>query len=313
MDRRSVLIAVGALGTSGCLRLTDQSDAQGAGDGGAAGGDSPVYSTREEAIDYAGSFAAADAPPLGPTPDVGPERIAFATGSGGGSSSGGADDVVVQAEDIDIVPANDETVRFGGAGDRALRVRNLATESALTFSPDADTESVACDRIKVDTRGDGTLREDTPTLYQPEGDVVEATGTWRGDDELFQHQTFARYVVELLEENSVIGRTGAKVFGNGYRWAVDQTRSTAFITRQPGVREEWAAEFRLGTDPVDPVARTTPRHLPDQGVFEVDLGALDAPADEYRWELQLSEPGSEGRLDRIIELGSPLGGSVIVG
>lgn len=333
MHRREALAVLGAVSVAGCSRLRetndggtepddsdngvgrtiDESTADGGTDTDDSAGDSPAYSTREEAIEYVGSFADDDAPEFGTYDGDGPETIAFATRSGGTSGSTGEDGSEVHAEDLDIVPHDGERIAFGGDLGRSLRVRNLATGSTLTFEPDAGTETYEADRIKVDTRASGTLREDTPTLYVPdrEESTVNLPGAWSGDDELFRHQTFARYVVELVENDTVVGATAGGVFANGYRWGMDQTRDAAFVTRQPGVRADWYAEFRLG-ELYEPEGRVEAIHRPDAGVFEVDLTALDAEPGEYEWRLHVSDEPGGSRLDRFVELSPSFGNTVFV-
>lgn len=334
MNRRQAVAVIGAVSLAGCARLGDgrgdgdnpegesgtvESDGEtessaddSAGDDESAS-DSAVYSTREDAMEYAGSFAADEAPSFGTYDGDGPETIAFATRSGGTSGSTGEDGSEVHAEDLDVVPYDGERVAFGGEAGRSLRVRNLATGSALTFEPDPGGETYRADRIKVDTRASGVLREETPTLYVPEHEesTVTPQGSWSGDHELFQHQTFARYVVELVEDGAVVGETGGRVFANGYQWGIDQTRETAFVTRQPGVREDWYAEFRLGKR-YEPDGRVEAVHRPDAGVFEVDLTGFDVEPGEYEWRLHVSDGQGGHRLDRFVELSPSFGNTVFV-
>lgn len=313
MNRREALTALGTVGVAGCLRLDDGSgDAEARESGGDGSGDgNPFYTDEASAREYVASFAADQAPAPGTYGGDGPERIAFATRSGGTSASGIERDGVVSAADVDVVTTGDEDVRFGPG--RSLRVRNLATGSALRFDPASDVESRTADRIKVDVRGDGELRERAPTLYPPdESDTVDLDGTWTGDEELFQHQTFARCVVELLADGSVVATTGGRILGIGYRWGIEQSRSTAFVTRQPGVRESWYAEFRLGGTVFEPADAVVPEAHPDKGVFKVDLTELDVDPDEYDWRLRISDEEGGETHDRYIELSSSFGNTVFV-
>lgn len=320
MNRREALAVLGTVSVAGCSRLRETNDGgnetnlEGDGESDADDGDSAFYSTREEAIAYAGSFADDGAPAFGTYEGDGPDTIAFATQSAGSSGSTGDDDSEIHAEDVDVVPHERERIAFGGDLRRSLRVRNLATRSALTFEPDSETGTYEADRVKVDTRASGVLRENTPTLYVPdrEEDTVDASGTWTGDTELFEHQTFARYVVELVEDGTVVGETAGRAVAKGYQWGMDQTRNAAFVTRQPGVREDWYAEFRLGSDSFDPEGRVEAVHRPDAGVFEVDLTALDAEPGEYEWHLHVSDERGGEPLDRFVELNPSFGNPVFV-
>jgi hypothetical protein len=335
--RRRLLSTTGlALTTAaaGCLRFTSgQSETEtGAGpdqssrssstnegdqptdESGGTGAESAVFSTRAEAIDYAGSFARGDpAASLGSYDGDGPTLIAFSTSSAGTSGSGGADDSVIMSEDIVVEAVAPGGFAFGGGTGRSIRVRNLASGSTLTYAPETGTERYDVQGFDVETDGEGQLREDAPKfdVVGSDGEPISIAGSWSGDEQLFTQQPFARYVVELLEDGSVVGETAARIYGKAYQFGFDQTETTAFLTRQHAVRADWEATFYLGNafQPEDSVTAT---HRPDDGVFEIDLTALDVDPGEYRWAFQLLPPSSAGSRERYLQLRSVFGKEVSV-
>lgn len=333
--RRSVLAAVGAtlLGsTAGCLRLTDTGSDEGGqatepastADGQAVStardqdtqdtNQTPpreFYSTREEAISYVGSFARGEPGGYGTYRGDGPNKIAFSTSGGGSSGTTGANESLIRSRDIDIESYAPGGFRFGGDTGRTLRVRNLASGTALTFEPESGTTAYDIAEVKVDTQGGGELRDQTPRFDAVSGDEATIPGSWSGDLQLFMHRPFATYVVELLEDGTVVGETGGHIYGKAYQYGVDQTRETAFVTRQGSVSEDWQAVFQLGRG-FDSPASTDAIHRPGTGVFEIDLTALDAESGEYKWSLRLSPPDARNRYDQFITLSSLFGNTVYV-
>lgn len=319
--RRSVLAAVGTAlvgGASGCLRLTDAES--GAGGQQTETGRAPeqgtqnanrtpppeFYATRSEAISYVGSFARGEPGGYGTYEGDGPKKIAFSTSSGGSSGTTGPNESLIRSRDIDIESYAPGGFRFGGDTGRALRVRNLASGTTLTFEPEPGTTEYDISGVKIDTRGEGELRDQTPGFDVVSSDEATISGTWSGDRQLFMHQPFARYVVELLEDGTVIGETGGRIYGKAYQYGVDQTRETLFLTRQGSVREDWQAVFYLGRGRSVPSVEAA--HRPDDGVFEIDLTALDADAGEYGgWSLRLSPPNADNRYNQYISLSSLFG------
>lgn len=323
MNRREVIAALGAAGLAGCVGVqTDRDPTAGEATAETDGSDSgresddeqSIYAARADAVDRAGSVADEEAAGFGTYDGDGPETIAFPTTSGGTSATTRSDSTVAAADDVNVVPHGGDRVRFGGDVGRSLRVRNLATESALTFEPAAETEVYAASRIKINTDGRGTLHDATPTLYVPDREetTVDPAGAWSGDRDLFKHQTFATYVVELLEDGAVVGTTGGRVIGVGYRWAFAQTETAAFVTRHPSVREDWHVEFRVGGSPFDHDDAVTAAHRPDADVFEIDLTELDVDPGEYDWRLHVSESAGGDLHDRFIELRSVRDNTVVV-
>ena len=318
MNRRQILTlgAAGAFSTAGCLRLADdeQQEQNAGGDGGtntnSSSGGSAVYSTREEAIEHVSAFASGGGQSLGTGDGAPPELIAFSTSGSGSSSSSGDDGSTLTSKDLRVELLTDDSIRFDTS--RAIRVRNLAVDSSLTFEPEDDLGTYEIDEINIDPGGDGTLRDRAPELsVANEETTLESPGEWTGDRDIFTHQPIARYIVELLENGSVIGRAEAQPFGTGYQWAFDQTQEAAFITRHPVIPDDWHVEFTLGRSRFDPIEQVTATQLVDQNVFEIDLTRLDVEADEYDWRLRIAE--EEGASRDILGLGSVFGNGVFVG
>lgn len=317
MKRRETIAAIGAVGLAGCLgplagheSTPDTSSTE----TGESDDRQSIYSARADAIARAGSFADDVAPSFGTYEGNGPDTIAFPDNRSGTSATTGDRDSVVSADQVAVAPLGDERIRFGGETGRSLRVRNLATESTLTFEPDPDTDVYSANGIEFDIDGEGNLNDAAPSLTVPDREetTVSPSGTWSGDHDLFKRQTFATYVIELLEDATVVGTTGGRVIGIGYQWDLAQTESTAFVTRHPSVREDWHAELRLGDRPFDYVDSVTAAHRPDSDVFEVDLTELDVDPGEYNWRLHLSESEGDNRHDRFIEFSSTFGHTVVV-
>jgi hypothetical protein len=301
-------------GTSESTRTATNDDPDQPTDGGDDSDEgSVVYSTREEAIDYAGSFARGD-----PETDFGSDDggeaslISFSTSSAGTSGSGGANDSVLMSEDLVVEAIPPGGVAFGGGVGRSLRIRNLATDSTLTYEPEAGTERYDVEGFDVETDGEGQLRDDAPKFdVAGSDDPISIPGSWSGDYQLFTHQPFARYVVELVEAGSVAGTTAGRIYGKAYQFGLDQTETTAFITRQHPVRDDWQATFYLG-NPFQPEGSVTATHRPDDGVFEIDLTGIDVDPGEYDWAFQLSGPDSGSTQQRFIQLRSAFGNTVYV-
>lgn len=317
MHRRQILVlgVGGAFSTVGCLRLTDdgrQEENVGGDDSadtGSGSGGGAVYSTREEAIEHVSSFASEGGQSPGTAGDASPESITFSTSGSGSSSTTGDDGETLTSEDLRVGPLTDDAIRFDSS--RAIRVRNLAVGSSLTFEPEEGLGTYDIDRINVDPGGDGTLRDRAPELSVANEDtVLESPGEWTGDREIFTRQPVARYVVELLENGSVIGRTEEQSLGTGYRWAIDQTRDAAFVTRHPGIRDDWHVEFTLGQSRFDPIERLPVTQLAGRNAFEIDLTLSDVEPDEYDWRLRIAE--EEGAGQDVIGLRSVFGNTLFV-
>jgi len=274
---------------------------------------SVFYSTRSEAISYAGSFATAEGATLGTPTSGGASRIQYTERIGGTGGTNGERESALLSQHPNVRAIADGGVRFGGDSGRTLRVRNLATQSALTFSPAGDVGAYDVSEFDIEVGGEGYLYDDTPTIEvaKRDSDPIELEGVWQGDSELFRHQPFARYVVELVENGAVIGTTESRIFGTGYQYGFDQSATTAFVTRQPAVRTGWDATFYLGGvyDPVDSVS-ATPR--PEAGVFEIDLTALDVAADEYDWALRIGDGDAPDQFSGYMRLRSDFGNTVFI-
>jgi len=325
MRRRTLVGALGALGLSGCLRLTSDSaagDGEGSTDGGTtqaggepggSGGDGSddsgsLFASRPEALDFAARFAASSAAAVGPSDSPEPELIRF--GGGWGSSYGSGDDgSVVTSSDLQFESVPESGVPFGGGTGRSLRVRNLTLGAEATFTPDGDATHQVVD-WEIDPETEAEPPSEIGLDVGSDGEHVRLRGTWTGDRDLFGRQAFSRYAVELLEDGEVIGTTGDGLFGTGYAWGAKQTREELFVTRQPSTNEDWHVELRVGESAFDPVASQSGDHLVDEGVFRVDLTGLDLESGQYDWSLLVADerPVLE---NRAIEL-QPMSTSLII-
>lgn len=109
----------------------------------------------------------------------------------------------------------------------STRTEETASDQTQTSVGDAiDTQSL---EISISDIGELT------GIRSLEGEI---SGQFGGDEQLFQHQTFARYAVEITENGEVVDHTTSRVFGTDYRWRFAQTADSIFITRQPGIRQE---------------------------------------------------------------------------
>lgn len=295
---------VGAVGASGCLRLTN--DSTGSGDGGAdtdtrtasADGSDPdggsssdsddggLFPPRSEAIEsVAGLAESGDVVPV--EPYSGPDAELIRYSSGWGSSWGpGPDGGVETASDLQVEPVGGEAIPFAGDSNRRLRVRSLTLDATLTFEPDPDTDPARVTEFSIDPESDGTPPSEVGLELGDSGEERRRIGgTWTGDGDIFRRQAIGTFVVELLEDGTVIGRTAGGTYGTHYRWAAQQTVDALYITRQPSVREEWAAELAVGSNTFDPQARVTAEQVVDENVFRVDTTGLDVDAGQYDWTL----------------------------
>jgi hypothetical protein len=290
----------GAAGLSGCLRLagdepsaatnTGESTAEADGPG------SEFYSSRQEAIEYAGSFAEPDSYNL----DLGggdPQLIRYDDVYASVSSTNGPDGGVVSRQDLILVPISG-SIEFGGGTGRRLRVRELITESAALFEPATDEPPVSFKRLYIEF-DDGGLEDGTPRITPADGDgSIEMGGSWSVDGPLTDKHVFGRFVVELLDGNEVIGHTAATTQAIGYRWGVDQTEQSAFITRHPTIKQSWRVELKL--DGVDAVVEAD--HRPSDDVFEFDLSEFDVSPGVYDWEVNAYENKNSTNTNRVFWL-----------
>lgn len=195
----------------------------------------------------------------------------------------------VSSRYLDVVGV-DEPFEFGGDIGRSLQIVDAETGRSIIFEPDADTETYTIDRIVVPTRPSTDLR--SSVRVEPAdaeiGDTTDVSGTYRGDRDLFERRTFSPYVVELLNEDGrVIGTTDVKVIGTNYEWVFEQDETTATITCDETVDEDWYVTVTADEFPES----DTMTIANDDGddVFKVPLGEFDVPAGEYAWDLDIYE------------------------
>ena len=323
----------GVVGVSGCLRLTSDGTGSGAGgsdtdtgtasDGGGQSGSDPdggsssdsggggLFPPRSEAIASVAGFAdSGDVVPV--EPYSGPDAELIRYSSGWGSSWGsGPDGSVETASDLQVEPVGEEGIPFAGDSNRRLRVRNLTLDATLTFEPDPDADAARVTEFSIDPGSEGRPPSEIGLELGDGGQERRRIGgTWTGDEDMFRRQAIGTFVVELLENGTVIGRTAGGIYGTHYRWAAQQTADALYVTRQPSVREAWVAELVVGDNTFDPQARVAAEQVVDENVFRVDTTGLDVDAGQYDWTLMV---GSDRpvRDNGIIHL-TPLDTSLIV-
>ncbi len=304
--RRRVLTLAGVAGVAGCLRLQDDTSQDGEigsdASGGEGTGDSSsgeLFSSRSDAIAFAAAPAASETLSLDRGGDREPDGITFSESSSGTSATSGPEESTYTAVDINVESARGDTIDIDASSDFGVRVTDLTQDASATFTLDHGFDDIAASRIQINTRGDGELRDETPTFYDEsrEEPATYLPGDWSGDVEMFAEAPFGEYVVSRLEDGSVVAETGSEIHGIGYRWRFDQTEETAFFTRHGSVRDEWEAVLGVGDAArgprPDPGSVVVATHRPDDGVFEADLTELDIESGRYDWTLELREPDAE--------------------
>lgn len=303
MNRRQMIAATGAFSLAGCLRLRGNGDDTDNGGG--------IFSSRAEAVASAAALATDDTLDLNQYEGDGPNGIEFSESFAGGSSSTGPEEGIYAATDIDVAPVgDDDTIAFGGDTDRILQVTDLAIDTAATFRPDVGVDRVDANRLKVNTRGDGELREETPTFYDRDREEAATylSGSWEGDTEMFGTHPFGEYVLTLRENGTTVGATGGGVHGIGYRFRFDQTETAAFVTRHAAVDEDWEPVLFVD-DTGDEVIGS---HRPDDRVMEFDLEALPVSGGRYDWSIELREPDPGSTYREYLSIGSGLADPLLI-
>ncbi|MFC6990074.1 hypothetical protein ACFQJD_17680 [Haloplanus sp. GCM10025708] len=166
--------------------------------------------------------------------------------------------------------------------------QNRSEEATSTRTQTPRGKSIEVPELHIELSNTGDIRG--ASLGPGKKDII--SGQFEGDRQLFKHQTFARYAAEIVENGSVVAHTTDRIFAVGYRWRLAQTGDRVFITRQPGVREDWSATFRLRDDDwsdYEPLATQQPQTSGNGQVFEIDKTALDVKEGLYRWTLQIGE------------------------
>ncbi|MGM0371784.1 MAG: hypothetical protein ACQEQJ_04670 [Halobacteriota archaeon] len=277
-----------------------------------------LFSSRSDAIAFAGAPATAESLDLDRGDDRKPDGITFSESSSGTSSTSGPDESTYTAVDINVESTRGETIDIDGNSDFGLRVTDLTQEASATFTLDPGFDDIAASRIQIDTRGGGELREETPRFYDEsrEESATYLPGTWSGDVEMFSAAPFGEYVVSLLENGSVIAETASEIHGMGYRWRFDQTEDAAFFTRHGSVDAEWEAVLRVGEAArgprPDPDSVVVATHRPDNDVFEADLTQLDIESGRYDWTLELREPNAEFPYHAYLTLRGMMDGELLI-
>jgi hypothetical protein len=207
-------------------------------------------------------------------------------GGGWGSSYGpGEQGSVYTSSDIKFEAISDDGVAFGGDSNRAIRIRNLTLGSDITFEPTSDSPVYSVRDWDIDPETEGVPPSTIGLQVGDGSEHVSMSGTWTGDREIFNTQTFCAYEVDLLEGGTRIGGTTPKVYGIRYNWGAKQTADELYVTRQPSVDEEWIAELFIGKNTFESKARQKAEHLVEDDVFRVDLSAIDLDSGQYGWTL----------------------------
>lgn len=320
MKRRHLLAGLSASTVGGCLRLDDGGGTTPAGtttrrtgreqDATATSGDAgDRFATEDEALAYAGGFAAEEAVVVERSVDRAPELLEH--GGGSGSSWGPADGGgTLTSQDLHFASIPDDGVAFGGPTNRSLRVRNVTLDEVATFEPAADSDRFSVSTWSIDAEAEGVPPSAIELGPVGQQDDVLLEGTWRGDTDLFGTQAFGEYVIELLEDGARIGATGGYVYGTRYHWGAEQTRETLYVTRQPSTNESWTALLHVGENYYDPVAKREGTQSPADDVFAVDLTGLDLEAGQYDWRLFVGE-GLQVERNHFVVLQPSSGGLLI--
>jgi hypothetical protein len=319
MSRRQIMAVICAVPASGCLRLSSEGETGTAdSDGGQSSnsetttGDgsetaSGIFPAEDEAIDRAAQFTReAEVVSLGTGEQSSGEGIAFPSQQGGTSSTDGPDGSQSTSTGIEVTPSGEDAFQLGGQTGRAVQVRNRTLDTTATFTPSTGDSPLQVTNLDIEQFLEPD--QETPSLTAPavqtqdSEEVFRIDGSWDRNGTVFAGQAFARYQVALVEDGSVVARTGSRVFGVGYQWAAEQTADTLYITRQPSVRSDWYVSFVLGSFGNE-IGTVAAEHVPEQGVFEVNLTELNADAGQYNWTLRFKRNQSTPALESYLRLG----------
>jgi hypothetical protein len=131
--------------------------------------------------------------------------------------------------------------------DRAVRVRRADTGDRVTLEPPTPGATYEVDQMTVNA---GDLLEADPgqrevDVYLSNGTVRRVNVTARGDHGTFHGETFAPYVVEIVDdEGTVLAATDPQTHAVRYEATVEYNGSALAVTRDPGVRSGWHAVLR---------------------------------------------------------------------
>lgn len=131
--------------------------------------------------------------------------------------------------------------------------------------------------------------DSTDVWLKDDSSDTRLDGAWSGDTNLMRRQSCARYSIEILEDGTPIADTGERFLVYGYKYAMGQTESTVFITRQPSVKSSWKKQLLLShADGEVSISPTTVK----PNIFEFDLNEIEATSGRYEWIFEISPPHS---------------------
>lgn len=153
---------------------------------------------------------------------------------------------------------------------------------------------------------------DKITIRNSSSEEIEISGSWEGDREIFNHQAFAAYSFDILEEDSIIHSTDVKFIPYGYQYIMEQTSSSIFITYQPSVQEYWDIEMRLGTRQ-NPQAVAPVNIKPEEKVIEIDKSNFNVESGQYNWYLDINPQSGVTSFDFPLAVGILDGSDISIG
>jgi hypothetical protein len=183
----------------------------------------------------------------------------------------------------DTPTPTDESTQPTEAGEQKTTHSTRTEETASDQTQTSVGDAINTQRLEISS-------SDTGELTRIDSAETELSGRFEGDQQLFKHQIFARYAVEITENGEVVDHTIGQIFGTDYRWRLAQTTDEVFITRQPGIQKEWPLTFVLGDD--WKTARETtrePETTNDGRAFVIDKTAFDVDPGLYEWQLSIGD------------------------
>ena len=178
-----------------------------------------------------------------------------------------------------------------------IRIVNAETEESVMVSPLVE-ETVEVTQITTIHNG-STPEIGEISLWPDDGDNFRTEVEVSGDIEMFENNTIAPYVVELVENNTVISSTGEKYYGMAYEYQLKQDGRTARIHRNSDVDPEFDIELSIYEDNNNLITTTTLPNESGTEFFEIDIDEFDVESDVYKWDLEIYEPNSENRIVRL--------------
>lgn len=182
-----------------------------------------------------------------------------AAGAGGGSS--GADIAYSESvgasfgsfpysEAFNVERTGNGTLNFGPGVSNRIRIRKTSTGEQVTLAPRAGEPTLEIDRLNVNDKnftpstGTATISIADPNSRFSSPVDVRVTG----DVGLFETDTFAPYVIEVVDGNgTVIAATQPRIHGTGYGSPADNSNATGIqyngsalaVLRDSEVDEDW--------------------------------------------------------------------------